>query len=302
MARPTTEPPAVRLLLITVALAFLALFLVAPLIAGLPAGPGERRLGLPGRHPGAGRPLGAAAHAPDRGDRGARQPPLRPRRLLGHRPLRLPGPEPPAHAHRPALRHLPGDLGDGLHPPLRAAGLAGPVARRPRPEGRLRRARDRPRHRLRHLPLRGARAHPGDAGAGARRGGSGRRARRVGVAGVLAGHAAQREVGAPLRRHPLQRPRDGGVRGGVRRLRPHPRPHQHAAPARRDPLQRVPVPGRLRRRLAPGPPRHRHPRGEEPRRVAGAARSAERWPSTGERTHEHRGSRRHARPSARSPR
>ena len=52
--------------------------------------------------------------------------------------------------------------------------------------------------------------------------------------------AAQREVGAALRRAALQRPRDGRVRRGLGGFRPYPRPDQHHAAAGRDPLQRVP--------------------------------------------------------------
>ena len=55
--------------------------------------------------------------------------------------------------------------------------------------------------------------------------------------------------GAALRRHPLQRARDGRVRRGLGGLGPHPRADQHDAAARGDPLQRVP----LRRRPSPWP-------------------------------------------------
>ena len=74
------------------------------------------------------------------------------------------------------------------------------------------------------------------------------------AADVLARDAAEHQVGPALRRDPLQRPRDGRVRRGVGRLRPHPRPDQHHAAARRDAVQRhgrKPRRG-LRRRLAAG--------------------------------------------------
>jgi ABC-type Fe3+ transport system permease subunit len=45
-------------------------------------------------------------------------------------------------------------------------GWFGEWLHRPRPEDHLRRARHRAGHGLRHLPLRGARADPADAGAG----------------------------------------------------------------------------------------------------------------------------------------
>ena len=47
--RATAEPVLVKLLLIAVALGFLVLFLVVPLVAVFVAGPGEGRGGLPGR-------------------------------------------------------------------------------------------------------------------------------------------------------------------------------------------------------------------------------------------------------------
>ena len=51
--------------------------------------------------------------------------------------------------------------------------------------------------------------------------------------------AAECEMGPALRRAALQRPRHGRVRRGLGGLGPHPRPDQHHAAARRDPLQRV---------------------------------------------------------------
>ena len=49
------------------------------------------------------------------------------------------------------------------------------------------------------------------------------RARRPRLADVLARDAAQHQVGPALRRHPVQRARDGRVRRGVGGVRPHPR-------------------------------------------------------------------------------
>ena len=49
---------------------------------------------------------------------------------------------------------------------------------------------------------------------------------------------------------PAERARDGRVRRRLGRLRPHPRPDQHDAAARRDPLQRVQLRGGVRRGLA----------------------------------------------------
>ena len=49
-----------------------------------------------------------------------------------------------------------------------------------------------------------------------------------------------------------QRPGDGRVRRGVGGVRPYPRPDQHHAAARGDPLQRIPVGGGICRRLPAG--------------------------------------------------
>ena len=66
------------------------------------------------------------------------------------------------------------------------------------------------------------------------------------------GHPAQHQMGAAVRRDPLQRPGHGRVRRGLGGVRPYSRPDQHHAAARRDSLQRIPVCGGLRRRLAAG--------------------------------------------------
>ena len=71
-------------------------------------------------------------------------------------------------------------------------------------------------------------------------GGAGRpRPRRERMADLLAGDAPEHQVGTALRHHPLQRPRDGRVRRGLRRVRPYPRTDEHDAAARRDSVQRV---------------------------------------------------------------
>ena len=103
--------------------------------------------------------------------------------------------------------------------------------------------------RFRHLPLRRARADPAHAGAGHPRRGGGAVARRRRLADLLPRHAAQRQVGAALRRAPLQRPRHGRVRRRLGGLRQYPRQDQHHAAARRDSLQRV----QLRRRPSRSP-------------------------------------------------
>ena len=57
---------------------------------------------------------------------------------------------------------------------------------------------------------------------------------------------------------------------------PHPRQDQHAAAARRDPLQRIRLPGGLRGRLAPGLPGAGHPGRQDGGRVASAQSRASR--------------------------
>jgi sulfate transport system ATP-binding protein len=58
--------------------------------------------------------------------------------------------------------------------------------------------------------------------------------------------------GLLVRRHPVQRPRDGRIRRGFGRFRPYPGADQHHAAACRDSLQRISVRRRLRRGLAAG--------------------------------------------------
>ena len=67
------------------------------------------------------------------------------------------------------------------------------------------------------------------------------RAGRDRLADLLARDAAQHQMGPAVRRDPVQRARHGRVRRGVGGVRPHPRPDQHHAAARRNPLQRIPV-------------------------------------------------------------
>ena len=105
---------------------------------------------------------------------------------------------------------------------------------------------------LRDLPVRRARTDPADAGAGHAGGGGRALARRVRLADLLARDAAQCEMGAALRRAAVQRARHGRVRRGGGGLRPYPRRDQHHAAAYRDSLQRVPVHGVVRGRLAAG--------------------------------------------------
>ena len=94
-------------------------------------------------------------------------------------------------------------------------GLVWRMAARPRSEGDLRVPGIRAGHHLRDLPLRGARTDSADAGP---RPGSRKRplgAGRFGLANLLEGDPAQREVGPAVWRDLVQRPRHGRVRGGV---------------------------------------------------------------------------------------
>ena len=222
---------------------------------------GDRRAGRAGRHP------PDAAHGRDRGPA---QPRVRRGGRMGDRQVQLSRQESADHADRPALFRVAGHRRAHLRADLRPAGLVRRVARRARHEDHLRGSGHRARHRVRHVPVRRARADPADAGAGHRAGRGGDRARRARLADVLADHAAQREVGAALRRHPVQRARDGRIRRRVRRVRPHSRPDQHAAAARGNPLQRIPVRGGVRVRVAARTVGARHARAQVCGRAARA--------------------------------
>ena len=179
------------------------------------------------------------ADADRRGDLGAGQPGLRACRVMGDRQVRVQGQEPADHPDRPAVLGLAGDLRPDLCAPLRRAGLFRPVAAGARHPDHLRRARHRARHDLRHLSLHRARADPDHAGAGHAGRGGGAVARRDRLADFLPRHAAEREMGAALRRASLQRARHGRVRRGLGRLRKDPRQDQHHAAAGGNSLQRV---------------------------------------------------------------
>jgi len=73
-----------------------------------------------------------------------------------------------------------------------------------------------------------------------------------GAPDLLPGQPAQDPLGPPLRRRALQRQGDGRVRRRLGGLRAHPRGDEHRAPARGDPLQRIPILRRLRRGVAAG--------------------------------------------------
>ena len=245
-------------LLIAVALGFLALFLVLPLVVvfaeALRKGVGAYLAAL-------GDPTRCAAirlTLAGRGDRRAAQRRLRRRRGLGDRQVRVPRQEPADDADRPAVLGLAGGLRPGLRAAVRRPGLVRAVAA----------AHDIkiifavpgivlatifvtfPFVARELIPLMQAAGHGG--------GGGRAHARRQRLADLLPRDAAQHQMGAALRRAALQRPRHGRVRRRVGGLRPYPRPDQHDAAARRDPLQRVQLRRRLRGRLAAGAARAGH--------------------------------------------
>ena len=108
------------------------------------------------------------ADAARRGDRGAAEPGVRPRRRVGDRQVQFPRQEPADHADRPAVLGVAGHLGPDLRAAVRRAGLVRPVAARARHQDHLRRARHRAGDDLRHVPVRRARTDSADAGAGHR--------------------------------------------------------------------------------------------------------------------------------------
>ena len=72
------------------------------------------------------------------------------------------------------------------------------------------------------------------------------------LADLLARDAAQRQVGAAVRRDPVQRAGDGRVRRGERGLGPHPRPDQHLPLHIEILYNEYQFAGGVRRRLAAG--------------------------------------------------
>src|SRR5262249_12050766 len=93
---------------------------------------------------------------------------------------------------------------------------------------------------------------------------------------------AEHQMGAALRRAPLQCARDGRIRRGLGRERPHPRPDQYDAAARRGPLQRLSVCRCVRGGIGAGAPRAPHARPEIRARMALRRRDRRRPPSLGE--------------------
>ena len=108
------------------------------------------------------------------------------------------------------------------------------LAERPRYQNHFRRAGHCAGDDFCDVPVRRARIDSAHAGAGPQRGGSRARAGRERLADVLARDAAEHQMGVALRRDSVQRPRDGRIRRGVGRQRPHSRPDEHDSAAHRN--------------------------------------------------------------------
>ena len=179
LAAVTDEARLTRCVLIAVAVAFLALFLVLPLLAVFAE---ALRRGIARLFRQLRRPRHAGGDPPDAaggGDRRAAERGVRHRRGLGDRQVRLRRQEPPRHPHRPAVLGVAGGVGPGLRAAVRRARPVRRLAAGPRHPDHLRRARHRAGDDLRHLPVRRPRADPADAGAGHGRRGGGADARRL---------------------------------------------------------------------------------------------------------------------------
>ena len=120
-----------------------------------------------------------------------------------------------------------------------AQGWFGPVLARERHSDRLCTARHRARDDVRDVPVRRARADSDHAAAGPRSRGGRRQSRRGRLDHVLPRDVAEHSLGPALRRHPVQRARDGRVRRRRRRLGPHSRPHDDHAAAGASAVRRV---------------------------------------------------------------
>ena len=193
---------------------------------------------------------------------------------MGDRQVRIPRQESADHAHRSAVRRVAGHFRTDLRVAVRDAGLAGSLAGAARHPDHLRGARHRVGDGVRDVSVCGARVDSADAGAGQGRGAGGHFAGRQWLADVLARDVAEHQMGRALRRDSVQCPRDGRIRCGVGRLRPHPRQDEHDPAARGDPLQRVQRGGRLCDGLPVGLPGTGDAGGQDLPGMEGAAATA----------------------------
>src|SRR5262249_33882582 len=148
-----------------------------------------------------------------------------------------------------------------------------------RREDRLRLSRARAGDHLRHVAGDGGGAHPADGGTRLGGGSGGREPRRARLAALPAGDDSQHQVGAALRRHPVQRARDGRVRRRLRGVGPHRRSDRHDAAAGGEAVPGVQHAGRVRAGVRPGTPRARHAPREDHARMEDPSRAGR------ERTH-----------------
>ena len=268
-----TEPGPVRFIIIALAVTFLTVFVVLPLVVVF-ASAFSKGIGAyfcrAGRAGGA---VGDQADAAGGGDLGHPQSGVRRDRGLGDREIRFPRQDLPDHADRPAVLGQPGDLGPRLRAAVRRAGLFGHLAAGARHPHPVRGARHCARDHLRDVSVRRPRADPADAGAG-HAGGRGRDlARRVRPADLLPRHSAQYQMGPVVWRTAVQRARHGRVRRGVGGVGPYPRRDQHHAAAGRDPLQRVSIRGVVCDCLAAGDAGADHAGREDRSRTASGRRT-----------------------------
>ena len=161
----------------------------------------------------------------------------------------LPGQGPPERVRRPAARALAGGRRPLAVRALRPRRLVRRLLRRPRDPDPLLPAGDRAGDDLRLGAVRRARGRA-DAARDRRRAGAGRaHARRVGLADVLADHAAVDPLGGDLRRRPDDGALPRRVRRGRGRVRPpggaRPRPRRSASrTSTRTSTCRAPTPSR----------------------------------------------------------
>jgi len=192
----TAEPARVRWLLTGIALAFLGLFLVVPLVAVLPrrcarvSRPTSPRWSSPTRSAAIQLTLRVAVIS------GAGQSRVRRGAAWAIAKFQLPRQEPADRLDRSALRGFARDCRPDLRADVRRAGVVRSVAAGARRAHRVRRAGNRARHRVRDRPLHRARAHSADAGAGHRGRGGRPGAGRFGLADILARHACPTSSGA----------------------------------------------------------------------------------------------------------
>ena len=123
-----TEPVPIRFIIIALAVTFLTVFVVLPLVVVFASGllQGRRRLFRRARR--AGGAVGDQADAAGRGDLGHPQSGLRRDRRLGDREIRFRRQDLPDHADRPAVLGQPGDLRPRVRAAVRRAGLSRALA------------------------------------------------------------------------------------------------------------------------------------------------------------------------------